>query len=163
MYVTHDPGDLPIQLEPTGKGFSGKEAPSVRRLALSLTVVLALSACSAAPEFTPLPSGADPPATCARADANGVIEISAIGVTWSAPCMVAPAGVAFVVRLTNNSSDNHKFAIFSNRAKTTAYMKGDVVAPQSTKDYPVAALAAGDYYFEDETHFEVMYGALYVR
>ena len=137
----------------------------MRRLALSLTVVLALSACSSAAvsEFTPLPSGADPPATCARADANDVIQISATGARFSAPCMVAPADVAFVVRLTNNSSDNHKFAIFDSRARTTKYMEGDVVSPQTTKDYPVAALAAGDYYFEDPTHGEIMYGALYVR
>ena len=136
----------------------------MRRLAFPLTVVLALSACSAAAhELTPLPSGADPPATCARADANGVIQISATGAHFSAPCMVAPAGVAFVVRLTNNSPDNHKLAIFSSGAKETTYMKGDVVGPQMTKDYPVPALAAGDYYFEDETHFEIMYGALYVR
>ena len=136
----------------------------MRRLALPLTMVLALSACSAAVSlFTPLPSGADPPATCAHADANGVIQISATGVRFSPPCMVAPAGVAFVVRVTNNSPDNHKLAIFSSSAKETTYMKGDAVGPQMTKEYPVPALAAGDYYYEDETHFELMYGPLYVR
>jgi hypothetical protein len=136
----------------------------VRRLALLCTVMLALSACAATvSQLTPLPSGADPPATCARADASGVLQISATGVRFSAPCMVAPAGVAFIVRFRNDGPDNHKIAIFRDRGKTTSYMKGDVVAPHSTMDYSVPPLAAGVYYFEDELHFEIMYGALYVR
>ena len=134
------------------------------RVSLTLVLVAALAACSpASTEWTPLPSGAEPPANCARADADGVIEISVDQLLFSAPCMVAPAGVAFVVRFTNDEAPPHNVAIYSDRAATTKYMGGEVFAgPGVTKDYPVAALPTGDYYFRCDVHPE-MNGALYVR
>ena len=135
------------------------------RPALFAALALALAACSSSSaEWTPLPSGAEPPASCARPDASNVIAISAHDLRFSAKCMVAQAGVAFVVRFTNNESEQHDVAIYSNRAKATKYLEGDsFTGPSVTKDYPVAALPAGDYYFECTIHPGDMNGALYVR
>jgi plastocyanin len=114
---------------------------------LAITVVLA--ACSSgtgSPEWTPLPSGAEPPAACARADADGVIAISADQLAFSAPCMVAPPGVAIVVRFTNDEAEPHNVAIYTDPSRETSITVGDTISgPEKTVDYPVEALAAGDY------------------
>ncbi|HLE89329.1 MAG TPA: cupredoxin domain-containing protein [Candidatus Limnocylindria bacterium] len=138
------------------------------RIALpaALGLLLALAACSSSStsDWTPLPSGAEPPAACARADADGVIEISGEGLLFSAPCMVAPAGVDFVVRLTNLESMPHNVAIYDDRARGTKHLEGDIITgPDKTIDYAVEALTAGDYYFECSLHPPQMNGALYVR
>jgi plastocyanin len=134
------------------------------RLSLSLVLLAVLAACSSAStEWTPLPSGAEPPANCARANADGVIEISADQLLFSAPCMVAPADTDFVIRLTNDEAQPHNVAIYSDSTATTKYLGGEVfTGPGVTKESPVAALPAGDYYFRCDVHLE-MNGALYVR
>jgi plastocyanin len=130
-----------------------------------MALVLALAACSqGSAEWTPLPSGAEPPAACARADADGVIAISADQSRFSAACMAAPAGLAFVVRFTNNESEPHNVAIYTDRSKGTPVTVGDTITgPDKTVDYPADALVAGDYYFECTIHPAAMNGALYVR
>jgi plastocyanin len=136
-----------------------------RSIVLALTLTLAVAGCSAgSADWTPLPSGAEPPAKCARADASGVIEISANQLRFSAPCMVAPVGVAFVIRFTNNEAEQHDVAVYSNRSKSTQIFQGDTIGgPHVTKDYPIEALAAGEYYFDCIVHPADMNGALYVR
>jgi plastocyanin len=126
---------------------------------------LALAACSqGSAEWTPLPSGAEPPAACARTDADGVIALSADQLRFSAPCMAAAAGLAFVVRFTNNESEPHNVAIYTDRSKATSVTVGDaVIGPNKTVDYPVDGLGAGDYYFVCTIHPAAMNGALYVR
>jgi plastocyanin len=78
--------------------------------------------------------------------------------------MVAPAGVALVVRFTNKESEPHNVAIYTNRSKATSIEVGDAISgPSKTVDYPVDALAAGEYYFDCVIHPAGMNGALYVR
>jgi plastocyanin len=138
-----------------------------KRIGMLVSLALALAACSSgtgSAEWTPLPSGAEPPAACARADADGVIAISADQLAFSVPCMVAPAGAAFVVRFTNNEAEPHNEAIYTDRSKETSITVGDTISgPDKTVDYPVDALAAGDYYFDCSVHPAMMRGALYVR
>jgi plastocyanin len=135
------------------------------RLGILISLTLALAACSSrSAEWTPLPSGAEPPATCARSDAEDVIAISADQSRFSAPCMAASAGMAFVVRFTNNESEPHNVAIYTDRSKGASVTVGDTITgPDKTVDYPADALAAGDYYFECTIHPATMNGALYVR
>ena len=135
------------------------------RVCILIALTLALAACSqVSAEWTPLPSGAEPPAACARADADGVIAISADQLRFSAPCMAAPAGMAFVVRFTNNESEQHNVAIYTDRSKGTSITVGDtIIGPDKTVDYPADALAPGDYYFVCIVHPATMNGALYVR
>ena len=134
-------------------------------LAVIASVTLALVACSAgSPEWTPLASGAEPPATCAQADADGVIAISADRLRFSAPCMAVPVQLTFVVRFTNNESEPHNVAIYTDRSKGTSVIVGDTITgPNKTVDYPVDGLAAGDYYFECTIHPASMNGTLYAR
>ena len=135
------------------------------RACILISLVLALAACGqGSAEWTPLPSGAEPPAACARADADDVIAISADQLAFNVPCMVVPAGVAFVVRFTNNESEPHNVAIYTDRSKGTSVIVGDTITgPDKTVEYPVASLAAGDYYFDCSVHPAMMRGALYVR
>jgi plastocyanin len=134
-------------------------------LGIVISLTLALAACgSGSAEWTPLPSGAEPPATCARADADGVIAISADQSRFSASCMAAPAGLAFVVRFTNNESEPHNVEIARDRSKTEYVKKGETITgPNKSVEYPVEALVAGEYYFECSVHPATMNGALYVR
>lgn len=135
------------------------------RACILIGLAVALAACSqGSAEWTPLPSGAEPPAACARADADGVIAISADQLRFSAPCMTAPAGSALVVRFTNKESEQHDVAIYTDRSKGTSLTVGDVITgPDKTVDYPVDALTVGDYYFVCVIHPATMNGALYVR
>lgn len=138
-----------------------------KRIGMLVSLALALAACSSgtgSAEWTPLPSGAEPPADCARADADGVITLSADQLAFSAPCMLASAGVAFVFRFTNDEAEPHNVAIYTDRSKETSITVGDTITgPDKTVDYPVDALAAGDYYFDCSVHPAMMRGALYVR
>ena len=135
------------------------------RLTILVPLVLSLAACSqGSAEWTPLPSGAEPPAACARADADGVIAISADQLRFSAPCMAVPVQLAFVVRLTNDESEPHNVAIYIDRSKATSVIVGETITgPNTTVDNPVDGLAAGDYYFVCTIHPATMNGALYVR
>ena len=137
------------------------------RIGILVSLALAAAACSSgtgSAEWTPLPSGAEPPADCARADAESVIAISADQLAFSAPCMVAPAGVAFVVRFTNKESEPHNVAIYKDQSKQSSITVGDTITgPDKTVDYPVEALAAGDYYFDCSVHPTMMRGALSIR
>jgi plastocyanin len=93
-----------------------------------------------------------------------VIAIAADQLRFSAPCMAAASGLAFVVRFTNNESEPHNVAIYTDRSKATSVTVGDTVTgPNKTVDYPVDGLAAGDYYFECTIHPATMTGALYLR
>lgn len=134
------------------------------RLGLVLAAVLALTlvGCSSA-TVTPLPSGAEPPADCARVDADGVIAISADNTRFSAPCMVANAREAFSIRFTNNEAMPHNVAVYRDSSKADQLMHGNfITGPDQTLDYPVAALDAGTYVFDCTVHPADMNGALYV-
>lgn len=134
------------------------------RFSLVVALGLLLAACgSSSTAWTPLPLGAEPPADCARADASGVIAISADQLKFSAQCMVAPADKPFVVRFANKETQPHDVAIYSGPDKKTKYLEGEVFSgPGLTKDYSVSPLPAGEYYFGCVIHAE-MKGALYVR
>ena len=132
-------------------------------LIAALGLLLVLPACSASSgEWTPLPSGVEPPAACARPDAEGVIAISANQLKFDAPCMVAPADEGFVVHFTNLEAQPHDVAVYTDRSRETEITLGDTITgPNKTIDYPVDALAAGEYYYVCTIHPGTMNGALY--
>ena len=127
-----------------------------------LLASLLLAACGGGTAPTPRPSGAPPPADCARVDASGIISISAKDLEFSAPCMVAEAGKPFVIRFTNREAMAHNVTVYRDSSKSTEYMRGEIITgPDKTMDYPVEALDEGDYYFDCTVH-PAMDGALYV-
>ena len=126
-------------------------------LILASVLLLALAACSAG--STPSAS-----AECAQADANNVIAISAQNLRFSTSCLVAPAGTAFKVRLTNKDGEPHDVAIFRDAGFSDPIVKGDLFSgPDVTKDTDVPALDAGTYYFQCIVHPADMKGTLTVR
>jgi plastocyanin len=136
-----------------------------RRRAVQLaglaTLTLILVACSAGASTTPLPSGGQPPADCARVDA-GVITLSANDLKFSAPCMVANADEAFTIHFTNDENQPHDVAIYPDSSKASELAKSDIITgPDQSTDLEVGALAAGQYYFDCQVHTE-MNGTLYV-
>jgi plastocyanin len=138
--------------------------PTASRRWLSvLTGLLALllAACSSAASTTPLPSGATPPANCPRVE-GGVLDFSAQDLQFSAPCMVAVAGEAFTIHFTNNDSQPHNVAIYTDSSKGDEVMNGDIISTQGESlDYDVAAQDEGSYFFDCSVHAE-MQGTLYV-
>jgi plastocyanin len=124
-------------------------------------LALILAACSSAASVTPLPSGAEPPSDCVRVE-SGVITLSAQDLEFSAPCMVANAGEAFTIRFTNNDSQPHDVNVYPDSSKGETTMDGDIITNQGESlDYAVAALDAGQHYFDCSVHPE-MNGTLYV-
>jgi plastocyanin len=140
---------------------------SSRRLASPLaglaSLTILLVACSSGVSNTPLPSGAEPPADCARVDAEGVITLSADNLEFSAPCMVANAGEAFTIRFTNNETEPHNVAVYNDSSKANEILRGDIISgPDQSIDYPIEALEAREYYFDCTVHAADMNGTLYV-
>jgi plastocyanin len=137
-----------------------------RRLAAPVAglaaLTIALVACSGV-STAPLPSGGEPPADCARVDADGVITLSADNLEFSAPCMVANAGEAFTISFTNNESQPHNVAVYEDSSKANEIFRGDILnAADQSVDYPIEALDAGQYYFDCTVHPGDMNGTLYV-
>lgn len=124
-------------------------------------LALVLAACSSTPSVTPLPSGAEPPANCPRVE-DGVIDFSAQDLLFSAPCMVAVAGEAFTIHFTNNDTQPHNVALFTDSSKANEIMQGEIITTQGESlDYEVEAQDEGQYYFDCRVHTE-MNGTLYV-
>jgi plastocyanin len=126
----------------------------------ALTILLV--ACSSGVSNTPLPSGAEPPAACARVDADGVITLSANNLEFSAPCLVANAGEAFTISFTNDEDQPHNVAVYRDSTRANEVYRGEIITgPEQSLDYPIEALEAGQYYFDCSVHLE-MKGTLYV-
>jgi Copper binding proteins, plastocyanin/azurin family. len=129
----------------------------MRRLVVGL-ILTVLTGCGGAPSATI--SKAD----CVRADAAGVITISANRLKFSAPCMIAPAGTAFTIQFTNHQGLPHDVAIYDDASKVNEQFRGDTITgPEATIDYSIEALPAGEYYFNCTVHPPDMHGTLFVE
>lgn len=130
---------------------------------LTAAAVLTLAACSSGSSSTPGAStgGGQPPSDCAKVE-NGVINLSAADLEFSAPCMVANAGEAFTIHFTNEDTQPHNVAVFTDSSKGTKIMGGDIISTQGeSMDYEVEAQDVGQYYFDCEVHPD-MNGTLYI-
>jgi plastocyanin len=135
------------------------------RGALITTVViaaaLALVACEAGGSTTPLPTGGDPAADCARAE-GGVIELSADNLEFDAPCLAAPAGEPFTIHFVNLEAQAHNVAVYIDSSKANEHFRGDIITgPDAETEYVIDALEAGEYYFDCIVH-PAMNGVLYI-
>ncbi|HET6744906.1 MAG TPA: cupredoxin domain-containing protein [Candidatus Limnocylindria bacterium] len=137
-----------------------RNAPRRTLPALIVLLALGVAACSSAASVTPLPSGDEPPANCPRVE-DGVIDLSAQDLQFSAPCMVAIAGEAFTIHFTNNDTQPHNVAAYADSSKANEFMRGEVISEGDSVDSEVEALDEGTYYFDCQIHPE-MNGTLYV-
>ena len=128
----------------------GSRRPA-RGVFLSLVAsALLLAACSSggSSSATTAAGGGD----CAKADANGVVQISAESIAFSNSCISVPAGTAFKIEFNNKDSVPHDVAIFSDSSKGTSLFEGEIIDGGKSVTYDVPALDAGDYYFECTVH-----------
>ena len=138
-----------------------RTAPRRTLPALTGLLALAMAACSSAASTSALPSGAEPPANCPRVE-DGVIDFSAQDLQFSAPCMVAVAGEAFTIHFTNNDTQPHNVAVFTDSSTSNEIVNGTIISTQGESlDYEVPAQDEGQYYFDCSVHAE-MNGTLYV-
>ena len=101
---------------------------------------------------------------CVRADASGVITISANAMRFSAACMIAPADQPFVIHFINREGTPHEVAIYDDASRANERFRGDTISgPDATIDYPIRAMPAGEYYFDCIIHPADMRGTLFVE
>ena len=141
--------------------------PTVLRRSLPVlvaAVALILASCASGSSSTPAASSGgngQPPSDCAKVE-NGVINLSAKDLEFSAPCMVANAGEAFSIHFTNEDAQPHNVAVYTDSSASTKIMGGDIISTKGeSMDYQVEAQDEGEYYFNCEVHPD-MNGTLYV-
>jgi len=128
---------------------------------VAIAAALALAACEAGGSTTPLPTGGDLHADCARAE-GGVIELAADNLEFDAPCLVAPAGEPFTIRFVNQETQPHNVAVYDDSSKANEHFRGDIITgPDAEIEYLIDALEAGEYYFDCQVH-PAMNGPLYI-
>jgi plastocyanin len=144
-----------------------RNAPRRSLLAIAATMSLLLAACAPAETSAPAAGNGgnggngEPPADCVRVE-NGVINISAENLEFSAPCMVANAGEAFTIAFDNQDDGQmHNVAVYQDDSKANEIMRGDIIQGPAQAEYEVEALEAGEYYFDCTVHPN-MNGTLYV-
>ncbi len=129
--------------------FSGFARPA-RGVFLSLVAsALLLAACSSGNSTN---SSAPAAADCAKPDANGVVQLSAQNIAFSASCINVTAGTAFKIEFSNKDTVPHDVAIFSDSSKGTSLFTGDIIDGGKSVTYDVPALTAGEHYFECTVH-----------
>jgi plastocyanin len=111
---------------------------------------LVLAACSSGNTTTSTASAAT--TACTKADASGVVKISAKNIAFDTNCIEVTAGQAFKIEFTNSDTAPHDVAIFNDSSKSTEIFTGDVVESNKTVTYDVPALEAGEHYFECTIH-----------
>ena len=118
------------------------------RFLSALVLVGLLAACSGAASATPAAS-----ATCTKADADNVVQLSADDLAFSATCIEVAAGEPITIEFTNLEAQAHNVAVYQDSTKATEVVRGEIVTgPDASITYEVPALEAGDHYFDCTVH-----------
>ena len=89
---------------------------------------------------------------CAQPDATDLVTVEAEDLKFNVPCIAAPAGRAFKLHFSSLDGADHNVAIYESAAKASEHFKGELISSGESIDYPIAALAAGEYYFDCTIH-----------
>ena len=127
----------PVSLRPARGAF----------LAIAAAALL-LAACSSSGNSAPSAAAG----SCTKADASGVVKLSAKNIAFDATCIEVPAGKAFTIEFTNSDTAPHDVAVYNDSGKSTEIFRGDPVDPGKSTTYNVPALDAGEHYFECTIH-----------
>ena len=127
---------------------------ALRRGALiTLTLVLTsmLAACSGGSEESEPADGGNAGGGTVAVE-NGEVAISANNLEFDANTIEAPAGTEFTITLTNNESQPHNIAIYSEEGGEEIVIGEVITGPDATTETVVPALEPGTYYFQCDVH-----------
>jgi plastocyanin len=127
---------------------------SLRRgalLALTLGTALALAACGGGDDNgngNGNGNGGGGTATVS----GGTVEVSADDLEFDVATIEAPAGEAFTVVFTNNESQPHNFAVYTEEGGDEIAIGEVITGPDATDEVEVPALDPGEYFFVCDVH-----------
>lgn len=113
---------------------------------------------------SPEPSGPPPPqqppdGECAQ-PADGVVAITALGLTFDVTCVDAPPDEAVTIEFDNQDAAQHNVAIYPSADEVTnPILQEPPFTGPGQATYDVPALEVGEYYFQCDVHPTTMNGA----
>ena len=118
-------------------------------ITLILVFASVLAACSGDSDASePADSGTGGTATVV----DGEVALSANSLEFDASTIEAPAGAEFTITFTNNESQPHNVAIYSEEGGDEIVVGEVITGPDATTQIVVPALDAGEYYFQCDIH-----------
>jgi plastocyanin len=121
-----------------------------RLFGIGVVAILALGACTGDSGETAGASDNAGGGTVAVVD--GVVELTADDLAFSASVIEAPAGEAFTISFTNLEAQPHNVAVFTEEGGDEI-VKGEIIDEEGgTDEIEVPALDPGEYYFVCEVH-----------
>jgi plastocyanin len=122
-------------------------------LALPMTLILALAACSGG--GTPSSAPADESEMPVASDGQtGGLEISAADMAFDTDTLTAQAGGEIVVTFTNNDTVPHNFSVYTEEGGEPI-AQGDIINGGETDEVNLGDLEPGTYYFVCDLHPEM--------
>ena len=122
-------------------------------LALPMTLILALAACSGGDTPSSAPAD-DSEAPVASQDGEaGALTISADDLAFDTDSLTAPAGPV-VVTFTNNDTVPHNFSVYTEEGGE-AIATGEIINEGQTDEVDLGELEPGTYYFVCDLHAEM--------
>jgi plastocyanin len=120
-------------------------------ITLILVVGTALAACSGSSDASE-PADGDGGTGGTVTVADGEVALSANNLEFDASTIEAPAGAEFTITFTNNESQPHNVAIYSEEGGDEVVVGEVITGPDATTQIVVPALDAGEYYFQCDIH-----------
>jgi plastocyanin len=118
-------------------------------ITLILVFASALAACSGDSDASePADGGTGGTATVV----DGEVALSANNLEFDASTIEAPAGAEFTITFTNDESQPHNVAIYSEEGGDEIVVGEVITGPDATTQIVVPALDAGEYYFQCDIH-----------
>ena len=118
-------------------------------ITLILVFASVLAACSGDSDASePADGGTGGTATVV----DGEVALGANNLEFDASTIEAPAGAEFTITFTNNESQPHNVAIYSEEGGDEIVVGEVITGPDATTQIVVPALDAGEYYFQCDIH-----------
>jgi plastocyanin len=83
---------------------------------------------------------------------NGTVAVSSNNLEFDVATIEAPAGEAFTIVLTNEESQPHNVAVYTEENGDEIVIGEIITGPGATTETQVPALDAGTYYFRCDVH-----------
>lgn len=128
----------------------------------AVTALIALMAACSSPTESVDGDGGGNAAGGTISVADGAVELSAADIAFDANVIQASAGEAFTITFTNNDSEPHNVAIYTEEGGEEI-VKGDVIDGGATTEVEVPAQEAGEYFFVCDIHPGEMTGSVVVE